>query len=356
MLLGRSAEQRVAAIRANMAAGSRGHYFRSQNRDPLATPKYQPYSPGIMSGTAGGGLYGSLWRTQQMMRQYSFNHPVAYANTYSPVANLLNRPPQIDPQQALEEYRKAQQEAKNYDYGSLMTLQVGSQLRRFLQDGWAYLRDKRYPRAISAFDTAHEIDPIAPSARFGQVIATVAAEQYRRAMTRLAMLLLYETRRSPEIPSMFEYNANLQNNFGSVDDLRECMLSLRTFSQLNPQNPHVQALYVYVLWYSRFQDAMKEAESIALSIARQHPDSPWASFFPMIQRAVAVLREAQRVADEAANAKAGSPPAVPAPPDGATSNLTGPTVPPPPPEALPPERRPTGPADSTLPPPQGPGG
>ena len=72
---------------------------------------------------------------------------------------------------------------------------------------------------------------------------------------------------------------------GGHDALVTVLDGLREFAQTNPDNPQVQALHCFVLWYTRSNDAVIEARSTASRIQRTPPASPWARFHHMFRSA-----------------------------------------------------------------------
>lgn len=254
------------------------------------------------NGTSTTQINSFLARPNALLRGSSFTAPVRRLSLGTTAATRMYMPTQAEMDRAVQEIQQSGALEQPDRYADFMWGQIVAQRRRLLEDGWAYFKDRDYLRARSAFEGAEMIDSRAPAPRFGQIIVDVTVEHYRRAMTQLARSVNYDSKRPPDVEGLFEYNVSLRRAFGSEDDLRDVIFKLRRFAQQNLDIPPVQALYAYVLWYSRYHDAMIEAASIAARLRRTvaNPKSPWAHFDGMIQEArqkIEQARQAGRAAD-----------------------------------------------------------
>ncbi len=246
-------------------------------------------------------------RPQLMLRSSSYTAPIRRLSIGGSLATFRYAPSQDDIERTLREIDNT--DITRDDYSLNLLLEIRGQRKRLIEDGWAFLKDGDYLRSRGAFEAAETVDPHAPAPRFGQLIVDVANRHYRRAMTQLAKNLSYDQRRRPGTDAIFEYNISLQRAFPSDETLRIILLELRRFAQFNVDAPAVQALYCYVLWYSRFDDAMIEAVSIARRLRRTagDPESAWAMLHSRIQEAMRKLQLERR----AGTAPGPTPPAMP---------------------------------------------
>ncbi|MEE9294646.1 MAG: hypothetical protein V3W34_06775 [Phycisphaerae bacterium] len=234
---------------------------------------------------------GFIHRPRSLLYRAGYTAPLTRMSLSSTVAGLRNAPSQADIERAIEEIKTSNLRAN--EYSRSLAAQIDLQGRQLVDDGWGYFQDGDYLRARSAFESAEIVDRHSPVPRFGQLIVDVAQSHYRRAITLLAKSISYDARRPPGIAGLFEYDVSLQEIFGDEKKMLRSILQLRQFAQENLDNPAVQALYCYVLWYSRIPDSAAQASGIAAQLARtvSSSNSPWARFPEMIERAEAQIGE-----------------------------------------------------------------
>jgi hypothetical protein len=245
-------------------------------------PSVVASTPIGLSGMRGTDINSFILRPRILVQGSAYSAPVRRMSLQSALNSLRNTTPPADIDAVIEEIRNAKQNEERLS--AMMLKNIRSKQKRYLTDAWAYFADANYLRARMSFEAAELVDSRSAVPRFGQVMVDVVQGHFRRAMTQLARLYTYDARRPAYVPGMFEYNMSLQSVFQSPDELGRALVSLRDFAQRNNDNAPVQALYCYVLWYSRFPDAMIEASSIASRLARttKNSRSPWAQFDRMI--------------------------------------------------------------------------
>ncbi len=220
-------------------------------------------------------------------------------------SNPYYAPSEIDMEKAILDLQE--RKVSDWSYVDMMKSRNMSHRKQLVAEAAAYFRAGDYLRAGARFESAEIVDRRMPTPRFGQLLVAVSQEHWRQAMHKLSKLASYDSQRGPNVEGMFEYGITLQQLYGSPDALIETFQNLRLFAQENVDNPHVQALYCYLLWYAGYPEGMVEAKSIAARIYRTHPNSPWSRFHPMLLEA-----ERKRVASAvAAAARRGNTPATP---------------------------------------------
>ncbi len=262
----------------NSAAGSRP---RSRVNRRGRTPDLN------RNGTSNSQINVFLNRPRGLVQRSAFGAPVRRMSLGSTSETRKYTPTQDEIDRAVEEITRSGALERPDRYAEFLFSEITAQRRRLLTDAWGYFKDRDYLRSRAAFEAAEMIDTRAPAPRFGLIMLDVANQHYRRAMTQLAKNVGYDARRAPGAEGLFDYDVSLRLAFASEDDLRSTLLSLREFAQQNLEVAPVQALYCYVLWYSRFQDGMIESASIAARLRRtaRDPESPWAKFDGFIQAA-----------------------------------------------------------------------
>ncbi len=255
---------------------ARGTRSATSGRTPLGIPT---------GGAAATDLNALIYRPRILLQNNGFTAPVRRMSLTSMVNNLKYGSSQAEIEAAIAETRKQLQQEDNY--AEMLLRQIRSDRRRLLADGWGYFKDEDNLRARKSFESAEFVDERAPAPRFGQLIVDVDQKHYRRAITQLAKIVTYDGARAVGMPGLFEYDVSLQGLYSSEDDLRNALFELRQFAQRNPDTAPVQALYCYILWYSRYDDAMIEAAGIAARMKRtaKDPESAWARLHDHLQAA-----------------------------------------------------------------------
>ena len=239
-------------------------------------------TPSRARGTTNISTY--LRRPHQLLRRNAFSARIRLLGSTPFIQNPLSKPRQVDVDQTLATMMAADTE-NSVGYADLMLGHIAIRRRQALADGWAHFHKGDYVRALAAFESAAMVAPNDPAAPFGQFMCVVANRHHRRALYKLAKLARRDQTRPAGVPGMFELDFSLADAFVSADALVTVLDGLREFAQTNPDNPQVQALHCFVLWYTRSNDAVIEARSTAARIQRTHPASPWARFHHMIQTA-----------------------------------------------------------------------
>lgn len=298
MMLGDSsawAQNRVNPARARVARGTGNPVHRPAPRGALRRTGRVPRGsvPGRARDLVGvnrGDVRrsGANWfidRPQSLITRSGYSAPLHRLSLSGTVASLRNAPSQADFERAIEEVKAAGLQRNQYT--SRLTAQMDLRGRRLASDGWIYFEDGDFLRARSSFASAEIVNESSPVPRFGKLMVDVAQQHYRRAITQLARNLILDAQRPPGVDGLFEYDVSLSSVFGDDDELRRCVIGLQRFAQENLDNPAVQALYCYVLWYSGIDDFEVQASGVAAQLATgiAGSDSPWARFPEMIEKA-----------------------------------------------------------------------
>lgn len=225
----------------------------------------------------------TLFRSELLLRDTGFMSPVRRFAAGMVGPTSFDQPTQEEVERATEQFMNV--EPTELDYSAVLARQIRSHQRRYLRDGFGYLKDGDLIRSAGAFDAAESANRDHPYPRFGKLIIDVIEKHYARATTRLATIMKYDAQRRPGMPSVFEHPLKWRDYFEADEDLQETMRDLREFAQKKLKNPSIQALYCYVLWYSGFEGTRIEARNVAASISRSHPKSNWAKLHSMIVEA-----------------------------------------------------------------------
>lgn len=225
-----------------------------------------------------------LRRPHQLLKRNAFSARIQTLTPNTYIQSPLSKPRQVDVERTLESMTDADP-ASSVGYSDLMLGHIEIRRRQAMADGWARFHQSDYVRALAAFESAAMVAPNDPTATFGELMSVVANRHHRRALHKLVELAFHDETRPAGVRGMFEFDFSLADAFVSADALAVVLDDLREFAQTNPDNPPVQALYCYVIWYTRSADAAMEARSAAARIERKYPTSPWARFHQMIQEA-----------------------------------------------------------------------
>ncbi len=173
---------------------------------------------------------------------------------------------------------EAEDDLPRRSFSDLMDIRFNAFKRERLENGWTYFKQGEYRRALSEFVSAESIDRRDPIPRFGQLISTAAAGQFLRAINKLDKIVTYNAKKPDDVDGMFAYPISLRSLFDGDDAFERFADTMRRFSDQNHDNPNAQALYCYLLWYYRDEDATIQAQSIAARIKDANPEAPWARF------------------------------------------------------------------------------
>lgn len=257
---------------------------RLANRSPVA--------PRLRDGS---GLYGyaPLTQRQRLLSEHSLAGTIRSLNAGIEAFSLVHAPRQVDLDRAIQEVGAAT-EGDRAAFADLMVERLAAYQREQMADGWAYFKNGDYLRSLGAFEAAESLDRRKWGPRFGQLMSAAASGHYRRAINKLKRIVDYDAARPPGEPGMFEYDTSLQSVVATEQALDVLLRRLRHLAQNHPESIGSQALYCYLLWYGRLEDAAIEAAAIAERINRTYPESFWSRFGPMIQEAqrkAAIARE-----------------------------------------------------------------
>ena len=230
-------------------------------------------------------------RPRSLLTRSGYSAPLNRMSLSGTVASLRNAPSQADFERAIEEVKAFGLQRNQYT--SRLATQMHLRGRRLAGDGWTYFEEGDFLRARSSFESAEIVSESSPVPRFGKLMVDVAQRHYRRAITQLARNVVLDARQPSGVDGLFEYDVSLLDVFGDEEGLRRSIIGLQRFAQENLDNPGVQALYCYVLWYSGIDEFEVQASGVAAQLVTGAAglNSPWARFSEMIEKARAGREE-----------------------------------------------------------------
>lgn len=235
--------------------------------------------------------YALLLRRQRLVNDHSLGNTVRRLSE-DIVGPRLHAPMrQIDVDRTLERMDPAASSERPSISEHLVERMAAYQRER-TTDGWSYFKKGDYLRSRAAFEAAEPIDRSDPIPRFGQLLSSAASTHYSRAVYKLSRIAERDEQDLSGVPTMFEYDISLQAAFADEEELDQFIGMLRRFAERHSDSQGAQALYCYLLWYCRLEDAALEAAGVAARIKAADPTSPWARFESMMQDAQRKIRDA----------------------------------------------------------------